>query len=318
MKGVTKFFPGGEISLQAVLAGNDMLCLPADIPGSIALIKKALKKRKLKWDDIDERVKRILAAKYKAGLSNWTPINAYHITSDLNKDIATTTRLIAENAITLLRSNDPAIFPLRKGRKIAYVGIGLTKDNEMTRQVRNDFDAQVYYFDYKQPLEKASLLLNYLKSQYDAVIIGLHNYSRRPANNFGISEAAQYLVQQLQQQQHTITFVFGNPYVIKNYCNSNVLVACYEDDAITQATAADILYGRVLAKGKLPVTVCESFKYGDGIMAQRMMERAPAADLGFNTNKLRQIDSIVTDAIAKRAIISYNRQVEVIQFPGID
>ena len=48
MKGVTKFFPGGEISLQAVLAGNDMLCLPADIPGSIALIKKALKKRKLK------------------------------------------------------------------------------------------------------------------------------------------------------------------------------------------------------------------------------------------------------------------------------
>lgn len=302
MKGVTKFFPGGEISLQAVLAGNDMLCLPADIPGSIALIKKALKKRKLKWDDIDERVKRILAAKYKAGLANWTPINPYHITSDLNKDIATTTRLIAENAITLLRSNDPAIFPLRKGRKIAYVGIGLTKDNEMTRQVRNDFDAQVYYFDYKQPLEKASLLLNYLKSQYDAVIIGLHNYNRRPANNFGISEAAQYLVQQLQQQQHTITFVFGNPYVIKNYCNSNVLVACYEDDAITQATAADILYGRVLAKGKLPVTVCESFKFGDGIMAQRMMERAPAADLGFNTNKLRQIDSIVTDAIAKRAI----------------
>ena len=35
MKGISKFFPDGEASMQALVAGNDMLCLPTDIEGAI-------------------------------------------------------------------------------------------------------------------------------------------------------------------------------------------------------------------------------------------------------------------------------------------
>src|SRR4029078_11066177 len=35
MKGVAKYYPDGEASREALIAGNDMLCLPGDIPGSI-------------------------------------------------------------------------------------------------------------------------------------------------------------------------------------------------------------------------------------------------------------------------------------------
>jgi beta-N-acetylhexosaminidase len=38
MKGVTKYFPGGTISVEALIAGNDMLCLPASVPESIKAI----------------------------------------------------------------------------------------------------------------------------------------------------------------------------------------------------------------------------------------------------------------------------------------
>ena len=303
MKGIAKYYPGGEISLQAVLAGNDLLCLPSDIPGSIALIKKAIKKRKLKWLDIEERVKKILLAKYEYGLANWQPVNEYKITEDLNKDIDATTRLIAENALTLLKNEDKSIFPLVKGKKIAYLGVGLTKDNEFARNLRSDYDAAVYYFDYKQSQEKATQLLAYLQGQYDVVVIGLHAYSRRPGSgNYGISEPADWLVQHLQNTQRTITFVFGNPYVIKNYCNTSVLVACYEDDAITQSTGADLLYGRLQAKGHLPVTVCENYVYGSGIVTDRLLNHVKAEELGFNPQKLLQIDSIVNDAIRQQAI----------------
>ncbi len=302
MQAVKKYYPDGEASAQALIAGNDMLCLPGDIPGSINKIKAAIKKKKLSWEDIDAHVKKVLFAKYQYGLSNWVPVNAYRLTQELNSKIENTTRLVAEQAITLLRNTDAVNYPLVKGKRIAYVGVGITKDNAFARQVRNDYDAQVYYFDYKQPAEKAQQLLQYLKDEYDVVIIGVHNYSRRPANNFGISQAAQNLVQKLQQQQRCITFVFGNPYAIKNYCSAGVLLACYEDDAITQSTAADMLYGRLVAKGKLPVTVCESFHYGTGIVATRLLNTAPAAELGFNQEKLLIIDSIVNDAIAKQAI----------------
>ena len=35
MQGVQKFFPGGEASVQSIIAGNDMLCLPTDVEQTI-------------------------------------------------------------------------------------------------------------------------------------------------------------------------------------------------------------------------------------------------------------------------------------------
>lgn len=303
MKGVAKYFPDGEASRQALIAGNDMLCLPGDIPGSIKKIRKAIRKGKLHWSDINEHVRKVLYAKYAYGLANWKPIDTTNILADLNSKVATTRRAIAKSALTLLRNDDPAIFPLYKGQRIAYVGVGLTQDNAFAEHIRRDYDAQVFYFDYKKDSAAVAPMLQQLKEQYDVVVIGVHKFARYPANNFGISKPALQLIQGLQQQQKTITFVFGNPYAIKNMCDARVLVAAYEDDDITQTTATDLLHGRFLASGKLPVTVCPSFKYGDGIIVKRLLPTVPANLLGFNEAKLTTaIDSIVTDAIKQKAI----------------
>ena len=267
MKGVAKFFPDGEASAQSLIAGNDMLCLPGDIPGAITKIKDAIQNNKLSWADIDMHVKKVLLAKYQYGLANNKPIDTYHITEDLNEKIATTTKLVAENALTLLRNDEPFIFPLpvNTKKRIAYVGIGLTQENAFAKRMQADYRAHTYLFDYTLDSNKAAALLQILKNRYDVVIIGLHNYARYPANNFGISEAAQHLVHDLQQQFSTVTLAFGNPYAIKNFCTAKTLVACYEDDDIVQQTAADLLNGRFTAKGRLPVTVCPEFTFGAGI-----------------------------------------------------
>ncbi|MGC5393878.1 hypothetical protein ACPXAZ_25080, partial [Escherichia coli] len=83
---------------------------------------------------------------------------------------------------------------------------------------------------------------------------GVHNYSRRPANNYGLSSQIVHVIQALQSP-HTTTLFFGNPYAISNAANANNLLACYEDDDLTQLAAADILLGRAEAKGTLSVTV---------------------------------------------------------------
>jgi len=152
----------------------------------------------------------------------------------------------------------------------------------------------------KQEMVKPTL--DVLKNRYDVVIIGVHRYNRFPANNFGISDAAKSLIDSVQRQTRAITIVFGNPYAIKDMCNSRILVACYQDDEITQQTAIDLLGGRFLAKGKLPVTVCPSFRSGDGIVFNRLFQQVRPADLGFTMSKLTMIDSIVNDAIKSHAI----------------
>ncbi|MBS1916230.1 MAG: serine hydrolase [Bacteroidetes bacterium] len=304
MKGVSKFFPDGEASAQSLIAGNDMLCLPGDIPGSILKINEAINDRKLKWKDINARVKKVLYAKYNYGLANFKPVVTDSLTEDLNKNVKDMRRRVAEQAITLLRNDDATIFPLHAApkKKIAYVGIGLTTDNEFARRMRNDYKAHVYYFDNSLDSLKAVAMLELLKNRYDVVVIGLHNYNRFPANNFGISNASLWLVNQLQLQNKTVTMVFGNPYLIKNFCGAKTLIGCYEDDEVTQGVAADLLNGKFPAKGKLPVTVCPELKYGDGIVAANgLLPVVPASSEGFNSEKLQVIDSVCNAAITKEA-----------------
>ncbi|MBL0357665.1 MAG: glycoside hydrolase family 3 [Chitinophagaceae bacterium] len=267
MQGVNKFFPDGEASVQSIIAGNDMLCLPGDVEQSIQKIKTAIVDGKLSWDDINYHCKRVLLAKYQYGSSKFTPVNQENITAEINKGIPEMKRLIAENAITVLNKKDDAFFLLSSSDKIAYVGIGTADTNELGRGLKADYNAAVYYFDYKQNNSRIPALVTQLKSNYSKVIIGIHACNRAPANNFGISSAAVELAKQLQEQTNSTTLVFGNPYSIKNFCNAANLVACYEDDSIVQNVAADLFQGKFLPKGKLPVTVCEQYKFGSGISA---------------------------------------------------
>ena len=112
MQGVKKFFPDGEASVESLIAGNDMLCLPGDVPLSISKIKDAIDSGRLSWDDIAFHCKKVLKAKYEYGLAGLKPINTTNITSDLNKEVSSMRKLIAENALTVLKKTDAAFFPL--------------------------------------------------------------------------------------------------------------------------------------------------------------------------------------------------------------
>lgn len=309
MQGVAKFFPGGEISVQSVIAGNDMLCLPADVSGSIAKIKEAINNKLLTWDDVYQKCKKVLAAKYMYGLGKVKPINTNHLTQDLNSSVNGMKKLVAENAITLLNKQNEQFFPLRANgeknkdvKNIAYVGIGLTTDNAFAKRMRNDYNTDVFYFNYKEDAARILSTVALIKSRYKSVVIGIHGYNRYPANNFGISSYAVDIARKLQQQTTSITFVFGNPYAIKNFCDAKNLIACYEDDSITQNAAADILEGKIIAKGKLPVTVCDNYKYGSGIVLNNnLLPVVNPVTVGLDADKLNVIDSIANDAIANGA-----------------
>lgn len=299
MKGVAKFYPQGEAAAQSLIAGNDMLCLPGDVPGSIKKVRKAIRKGKLSWDDIHAKVKRVLLAKYHLGLDALQPVNTGGLTAELNAQVNTLKQEVYANAITLLHAPDGGI-QVTAGKKIAYVGIGLKSANHFARLLQSNYNASCFYFNYNADSAEATKLLAQLQG-YDEIIVGLHQFAKYPARNFGISNAATGLMQQLQQLPNSIGLVFGNPYALKNLCGAPALVACYEDDSLMHETALALLKGDITAKGKLPVTVCEGLHYGDGITVHNWLPQVPAQQLGFDTAKLAKIDSIAAVAIAKRA-----------------
>jgi len=301
MKGVSKYFPDGDASVESLIAGNDMLCLPGDVQLSMGKIFKAIKEKKLKWKDLNMRVKKVLTAKYQLGLSDIQPIDTAHIVEDLNKDVPDLYRNVAKQAITLVRRNDRP-FPGPPAKRVAYIGFGLTADNAFSKRMRDDFNANTYYFDYGLDSVKAAAAFELLRNRYDMIVIGLHNINRFPAHDFGISAAALQLMQKLDHQPGAVTFVFGNPYVLRYVCDASVLMECYDDNDITQAVAADWLNGKFQAKGRLPVSVCNGLKAGFGISFFRgALPEAPPESAGLSMEKLLKIDSICKRAIAMQA-----------------
>lgn len=320
MQGVAKFFPKGEASLLSLIAGNDLLCLPGDIPGSIAAVKQAIKEGKISWDEINAKVKKVLLVKYHLGLNKLTPIETEGLLNDLNIQTNHIRTLLSNNALTLVRKQNETVFPLNKGKKIAYVCMGAPAENTIAAKMRTEFNADIYLFGSKKSVGKelqddknpatiieksdssgALQLINTIRQKnYDVVVVGLHNFSRRPANNFGISNPSVYLLNEIQNN-NTITLVFGNPYALKNVAAAPNLVACYEDDDITQEAAVSLLQGKIEPKGKLPVTVTEHMKFGDGIVYNSYFPSADPATVGMQPEALADIDKVATDAVEKGA-----------------
>ncbi|MEI8110266.1 MAG: glycoside hydrolase family 3 N-terminal domain-containing protein [Chitinophagia bacterium] len=320
MQGVTKYYPKGEAALRSIIAGNDLLCLPGDVPGTIAAVHQAIEKGEITWDEINAKVKKVLLVKYNLGLQKVDSIAYDGLIDDLNAATNPIRKKISEESITLLKKDNPNIFPLTSHQRIAYISVGAPGENTLSTALKTNYHADVYLFGSKSSIGKQLMddqtgvttiektdstaveqLLSTLQQKgYDKIIIGLHNYNRRPANQFGLSAPSLYLLNALQRYQH-LTLVFGNPYAIQYLQKPQNLLACYEDDDLTQQAAYDILTGKIGAKGKLPVTINDSFPVGNGLSWHPYFAPVNAASVGMNESKLVSIDSIAQAAIDKKA-----------------
>lgn len=312
MQGIRKYYNNGQESLQSLLAGNDLMELPSTAKGSVQAIATAIRKGQISREEVYARVKKVLRAKYDMGLASFEPIDPVNIAADLNADVLPLRRRISENAITVLRNDNHLLpMPTEAGRqRIAVVAVGVDGgNNTFLSAVRaHRPDVAGYVFSPRQTEAQIAGMVKVLKRDYDAVIVALQDYSRRPANNYGITRAERAVVKQIQEEMPAVTVAFGNPYAIRYFCDAPTIIAGYEDDSITHRAAADVIFGKLQPKGKLPVTVCENFPFGTGLTSITAPE-PPAAvvqpvepeSVGMKTAILQRIDSLAYDMIAQGA-----------------
>lgn len=307
MKGVSDYFRDGRASVEALRAGDDILLLPQNVDESISGILKAIHSHELSWSTIDARVKKVLRAKYQAGLAHWQPVNTDHLTEDLNAQTLPLVRELDMEAITVL-DNENYMLPLRAKdtSRIAFLGVGGGDFSTLVSTMRSYHPVDDYAFGEDGSFDSASALASRLEQHYDKLVIGVGNYNRYPENDFGISAQEISLVQQLQQEMRSITVVFGNPYAIKNFTHGPAMIAAYEDDTVMQQIAGDLLFEAFEPRGRLPVTISPEFAFNSGLSdftyqhAYLPYIDDPSA-VGIDSSKLYKIDSIARDGIAQGA-----------------
>ncbi len=305
MKGVSGYYKDGRAGVEALKAGNDILLLPKNVDQCIAAIQKAVANGELHLSDIYKRVKKVLMAKYMAGLNDWQPVETKNLTADLNRGITALNRELDIEAITALNNENYLLpFPKNDPSRIALLTVG-GRLREFTEQALSYHKADTFNFSADESIAKADNLAEKLKSDYDKIIIAVGNYHRYPAGRYGLSEPEIQLIQQLQEEKRVVTIAFGNPYAIRYFTHGAATIAAYNDAETMQLTAADLLFGAFDPRGKLPVTVSREFPSKTGLkdfsFKRVYLPFQYPSRLGISEVGLKKVDSIAKDAIAKKA-----------------
>lgn len=309
MKGVTKFYGNGEVEARALAAGNDVLLLPENVENSIKRIKEFIADKKIDTLELFNSVKRVLQAKYRLGLTTPQYVDLNNLRNDLNsaKAIELKKELI-QNALTLVR-NDDNLLPINtlNADSVATLAIGTTQIPIFQRSIwAYSSTAQQYQIDKnKLAISKMALLEKLARKKI--VIVSLHDLYPKADKDFGLTEDIKTFVNELAETKKVILVVFGNPYMLKYFDKINNVLVAYNEDNLTQEAAAQSLFGGFPLLGKLPVTVSERARAGQGIFTnpkkvlQFIDDEKEIEKVGFDYKKLQKIDAVAVELIAKEA-----------------
>ncbi len=303
MHGITKLHSPGEAAVKALQAGNDMIEITPDLPTSISSVVEAVKAGEISHSSIDWKCRKILAAKKWLKLDNFKPIKPINLNQpkyDLTK------RLLHEKSLTLIR-NKNNLLPLQKidTLKIATVSIGRSTKGSFQLMIDNYTTADHFLLPKQASDTDIQKLYDHLKN-YNLVICGIHDLNLSPKNNFGVEPSINKFLIQLKTKKKIIA-LFGNPYALKyipEAKNSDALLITYQENQITQELAPQAIFGAIDVNGKLPVSINNQFKTGNGIQLKKngRLKYTIPEESGISSNLLEhKLDSLALDGLKEKA-----------------
>nr|WP_199075631.1 glycoside hydrolase family 3 protein [Pedobacter sp. ASV19] len=266
MKGVVKYFKDGEADVMAVIAGNDILELSENSDRAIKLVRKAVRSGRISMERIDESVKKILMAKYWAGLNKKDSLDEHHVLADVNRPESLALRQeLANAAMTLLKGRE--VLPqLDKEKRTVIISVGTPEVTVFQKELGTYYQNAVFYtLDKNANANQIAVVARELGG-FDQVIIGIHDTRIRPGNGMVLSADLKMFLKD-QSQKNACFAVFANPYNLSQWNgleNSKFLLVAYQKEDFMQKAAASVFKNEVNPSGRLPVTVNTFFKYGDG------------------------------------------------------
>ena len=295
MKGVTEHGKNGDAELAAFMAGNDILLMPTDVQNAKKKLEKAFEKGKISEERLSASVKKILMAKYKVGLNRYAPVELEALYSDLNshKDDLVYEDAI-EHALTVVK-NDFYLMGVKnlEQKKIAYVKLGDADSDPFV-------DALKKYAQVTQVNGKDIGTIKKKLKDYNLVIIGYHKSNESPWKAYKFSKKELDWLEEIasERSSNLILSVFAKPYAlldVPSFKRIDGVVVAYQNSVLAQKKAAELIFGAIPARGKLPVTAHPDFPVNRQIKLKSLLRMGYSYPerVGLDRQKLAEVDTLV-------------------------
>ncbi len=307
--GFVKFYQAKDFNLNIMLDSDQPMMMVIDSDSVLEIhrsIHKAIINDQTLMNQLNENCRKILALKYWAGLDNVEKVNISNLKDELNSiESKLLKHELASASLTVLKNNI-GLLPISQleNKKIACLTIGKDSNLIFEDYLNHYTRVDQYYTDYNNSENTYSELWSKLNS-YDIIIAGLYESDFLQGNVDGEAEFTTFMNWLNNSGKGMITF-FGDPALLHNasgILNAPVLVLAYEDNQLTNALAAQLIFGGIDAAGVLPQDIDEIHKKGYGIPVRglgRFSYLLPE-EAGLNSRILNKIDSVASYAIHIKA-----------------
>ena len=296
MKGVVDFNKNQSADVSALLAGNDILLMPDDLDESTKSIKNAINNGIITEKRLKYSVKKILMAKYKAGLHVNNEVNLNNIVEDMNSDVDKLLfEEITEKSITLIK-NDNDILPLKDiSSKIAFLEMGGSNSDEFFKMLN--------HYTKVDKIEYDSEILKKIEP-YNTVIVGFHKSNKSPFDPYKFSKSDKEILELISKNKKVILNVFAKPYALMDVDMTNIssIIVSYQNNSTAQNKSAQIIFGALPALGKLPVSINNKYPVHTSIKTTTLdrLSYGLPSNIIFDLDKLNSIDLYVEDAMENK------------------
>jgi beta-N-acetylhexosaminidase len=325
MAGVTDHFWCGLAAVRALQAGADVLLLPPDAAVAINEIERAVQRGDISRQRIEQSARKILDAKSRLGLQRTRLVSINDIgdivASPQNTNLA---REIAERSITAPK-DERHLIPIDILGDTRVFSLVLAPDLESSpgalfqTEMRKRFPAITTAWGNARINDELIAIIDNAVAQSDLIVcsIWVRLGSGQDANS--IPESQRAIIKKLIASHKPIIWVsFGNPYALRLVPEISTSLCVFSYSEASQIAAARALSGEIEITGRMPVTIPQCAKAGDGLRIPKTeMTLTPAFPDAFgppgvafaNTRQLL-IDAVKSKAIpGARLVAGYQGKI---------
>lgn len=272
MAGVVKHFSAEEVAIRCVNAGVDLILMPQGESKSISAIEQAVNSGSITEERINNSVRKILNAKYWLNLNENKFTDAGRVSSIVNsEDAKKLSRRIADESLTLVKNTDNLV-PFINSASQSCLLLSLNNGNEkansdyfLAKFSENNKFSSTSYYDLTGDIKNAEEIVQDAE-KYDVILIPIYAKVKIKTGTVGLPESQLSLINSIVSKGKKVLVIsFGNPYLIQGFPDVDAYICAYADAESSIEAAIDSFYGTIKFKGKLPVTISDQFKFGDGI-----------------------------------------------------
>jgi beta-N-acetylhexosaminidase len=285
----------GDAELFLFQSGNELI-ITDDPEPTIRKIKRLIKKEKQFKRTLDVAVRKVLAAKYEAGLSSKPYVDPQNLMLRLNTPEARILQqTLFRNSITVSR-NDRNTIPVAalENKRIATIVVGDTSRWNSLQYYTAKY-AKTTGMEIKEDVDTARL--HAILRTHDLIVVAFSAGVKEKAVNEIVS------VLRHKKPEHEIVIADLACAAFSPFANEfETVINAFTDHYEIRKAIPQIIFGGITASGQLPLTVGTATEgFGIRTRSLKRFQYTIPEDAGMSSRSLRKIEAIAEEAITTGA-----------------